>query len=194
MIAETLRQRRSGQRGAVRHHLRAGFMGFAGGALIIVPLALLSKGYVRVLPDLPQLPASIVAAPPPTPVARPAPVVSLELASEPLLIETPEPAAPPRIALSPQQAAEAVAENVDTARALIERGEILRARELLAADAATSSPEAAFLLAETYDPNVLAARNLAGVEADVAKAKRHYTSALIGEIGTARQRLLALEQ
>jgi TPR repeat protein len=51
----------------------------------------------------------------------------------------------------------------------------------------------AFALAETYDPNMLAAWGTRGVAADVAKAKALYGEALERGVARARRRLEALQ-
>jgi hypothetical protein len=59
----------------------------------------------------------------------------------------------------------------------IENGDVTGARELLASTDVTPSGPIAFALAETYDPNMLAAWGTRGVSADVNKAKSLYFKA-----------------
>jgi hypothetical protein len=79
------------------------------------------------------------------------------------------------------------------ARRRIALGEVLEGRKLLAQLASSGDTEAVFALAETYDPNILAAWALQGVEADVGKARLFYSMALSRGLKKAQQRLLALD-
>jgi hypothetical protein len=71
----------------------------------------------------------------------------------------------------------------------IETGDINGARELLVAVEGTAPGPAAFALAETYDPNMLAAWGTRGIAADVAKAKALYSRALDHGVSRAQMRL-----
>jgi hypothetical protein len=71
----------------------------------------------------------------------------------------------------------------------IEGGDINGAREILVAVEGTAPGPAAFALAETYDPNMLAAWGTRGVSADVAKAKALYIRALDLGVSRAQMRL-----
>ena len=53
-------------------------------------------------------------------------------------------------------------------------------------------PEAIMALAETYDPNMLAAWGIRDVEADVERARQLYERALRAGVTTARSRLEGL--
>jgi hypothetical protein len=75
----------------------------------------------------------------------------------------------------------------------IESGDVLGARELLGAPDSQVHGLVAFALAETYDPNMLAAWGTRGVAADVAKAKALYGEALERGVARARRRLEALQ-
>jgi hypothetical protein len=75
----------------------------------------------------------------------------------------------------------------------IENGDVTGAREVLAgADDGAQGP-VSFVLAETYDPNMLAAWGSRGVAADVARAKALYRRALANGVATAQHRLEALK-
>lgn len=63
------------------------------------------------------------------------------------------------------------------ARQRVESGDIAGARELLSNGEEGSQGAAVFALAETYDPNMLAAWGTRGVAADVAKARALYRKA-----------------
>ena len=75
----------------------------------------------------------------------------------------------------------------------IESGDITGARELLASAEVQSIGQASFALAETYDPNMLAAWGTRGAVADVAKARALYAKALNLGVGRAMVRLEGLK-
>jgi len=75
----------------------------------------------------------------------------------------------------------------------IESGDIAGARDLLAGSEVQSVGQASFALAETYDPNMLAAWGSRGVAADVAKAKALYRKALNLGVSNAQSRIDALK-
>lgn len=68
---------------------------------------------------------------------------------------------------------------LDEARRRIDAGDILGARDALATAAAARSPRALFAMAETYDPNLLAAWGIRGVAADAERARALYTASLL---------------
>ena len=75
----------------------------------------------------------------------------------------------------------------------VENGDVTGAREMLAAAEEGSQGSVSFALAETYDPNMLAAWGSRGVAADVAKARALYRKALNLGVATAQNRLDALK-
>lgn len=79
------------------------------------------------------------------------------------------------------------------ARELVRSGAILEARRALTAPELADRGEALFMLAETYDPNVLAAIGAIGVAAEADRARRHYASARDRGVTAAASRLEALE-
>ena len=81
---------------------------------------------------------------------------------------------------------------LDDARRLIGEGDFRTARSVLEDQAVAGMPDARFLLAETYDPNYLAARGVRTVRAEVPRAIELYRLALDGGIEAARQRISAL--
>lgn len=85
-----------------------------------------------------------------------------------------------------------LATRLEVARGLILDGDVLAARAVLAEAALGSVPEAAYVLAETYDPNVLAALGITDIKAEVELARLFYERALGGGVIPARQRLEAL--
>lgn len=68
-------------------------------------------------------------------------------------------------------------ETIVEARTLLADGEVLAARALLAKTVAARDPEGLFLMAETYDPNILAAHRARGVGADTERARGLYRAA-----------------
>jgi hypothetical protein len=116
--------------------------------------------------------------------AEPAPAqpisVSASAAGEAGNVEPP--AAPP--AASPE-----AARLMERARLLLELGDIVTARAALERAAESGSPQAAFALAETYDPVVLSAWGAVGTRGDPAKAQQLYARAAAGGVETARDRL-----
>lgn len=82
---------------------------------------------------------------------------------------------------------------LEAARARVASGDVVGGRKLLAQLASSGDAPAMFLLAETYDPNILAAWAMQGVAADVGKARLFYAMALSQGPEMARGRLSALD-
>ncbi len=82
---------------------------------------------------------------------------------------------------------------VGEAAILIGQGDIAGARERIQAADPDANPPALLALAETFDPNMLAAWAVKGVHADVDRARLLYQRALSSGVAKARQRLEALE-
>lgn len=121
----------------------------------------------------------------PRPVAsEPATASPAVAAVRPVVVET---VAPP--VLSEAAKAEAI---IEDARRLIGDGDFRTARSKLEDQTVATLPVARFLLAETYDPNFLAARGVRSVRAEVPRAVELYREALDGGIEAARQRISAL--
>jgi len=83
--------------------------------------------------------------------------------------------------------------NLRAARDTIATGDVMLGRKLLAQLASSGDPQAMFALAETYDPNMLAAWAMQGIEADTGKARLFYSMALSQGLEAARVRLHALD-
>jgi hypothetical protein len=79
-----------------------------------------------------------------------------------------------------------------TAELLIAGGDIALARTLLEQSAAAGNPSVLFSLAETYDPNMLAAWGNRDLNADPERARGLYERAMAGGIDRARTRLQGL--
>jgi hypothetical protein len=80
------------------------------------------------------------------------------------------------------------------ASALLGQGDIGAARIVLERASDTGSARASFMLAETYDPAVLAAWGSYGARSELTKARDFYARAHAGGIQEARNRLNALPQ
>jgi hypothetical protein len=117
---------------------------------------------------------------------KPEPVATIATA------RVPEPAAAIRApeTSQPSRSEEVLAQ----AARRIESGDIAGARELLAGAEVQALGQASFALAETYDPNMLAAWGTRGAVADVAKARALYAKALNQGVGKAMMRLEGLKQ
>jgi hypothetical protein len=82
---------------------------------------------------------------------------------------------------------------LERAREMIGDGNMLRAREILGDALLADNPHGAFALAETYDPNILAATGARDVRAEVERARTLYAKALAGGVAAAENRLNALK-
>jgi len=143
---------------------------------------------------LPAAPPPVVTAPPPV---APAPVVAAPVIAPVAVVP---PAAAP-VAL-PSPTASPAARHIDSdelamlmkrAKGLLASGDIPPARLLLERAADAQEPSAAFLLAQTYDPDVLGSRDARTITPDPAAARTWYQKA--AQLGsTEAQRRLAQMQ
>jgi hypothetical protein len=201
-----------------RNQMGAALLGLAAGLMIVVPAVLWLSGWFEPQKSKPgAAPHMVAAATTDLPAAE---VRTMKVQVRPL-DRPPEAAAQyvtgsiePRAALEPsvaseQSSASALAAKMAEAQAAeartrlegmlaqaarrIENGDVTGARELLAAAEEGSPGPVAFALAETYDPNMLAAWGSRGVAADVAKAKSLYRKAHNLGVGNAQNRLDALK-
>lgn len=111
----------------------------------------------------------------------------------PVLITAPKPA--DRVAVpaaAEKDNADLVDELLNRAHGFIADGNMQRAREILSDSVLIDNPKAAFALAETFDPNILAATGAQGARAEVERARMLYGKALAGGVAAARKRLDAL--
>ncbi len=81
---------------------------------------------------------------------------------------------------------------ISRAEDLLHKGDVSSARLLLERALAGGHARAAFLLAETFDPNVLSKLGAMGLKGDAAKAREFYTQAQSLGMAQARERLEAL--
>jgi hypothetical protein len=79
------------------------------------------------------------------------------------------------------------------ARGLIEQGDISGARLVLEHALSAGSRRAAFHLAETYDPRILASWRALGIRGDANRARELYARASEGGVAGSRERLLGLK-
>ena len=188
-----------------RQQVGAAVLGLAAGLMVVVPSVLWLSGWL----GGPQTKASTARQPaaeqttgaiktadvkPVRVQVRPvertevtAQYVAATVEPRPIMIETTPPVveqvpAPPPQAEPPRPRAE---ELVAQAERRIAGGDIAGAREVLASsEAPAASGPITFALAETYDPNMLAAWGTRGVTADVTKARSLYFKAR--DLGVAR--------
>jgi TPR repeat protein len=111
----------------------------------------------------------------------------------------PPPAEPPRaetppapVAPAPTISAEENRRLLAKAASMIQQGDIASARLVLDRLTRFGDARAAFALAETFDPKMLAQWNVRGIRPDPTRAKTYYTQAARAGIGEARDRLSEL--
>jgi predicted nucleic acid-binding Zn-ribbon protein len=124
-----------------------------------------------------KAPAAVVVA------ALPDSIQPLPMTSAPPLRADPSPSPEP---------AKADDRLVSRAEELFRQGDVSGARLLLERVLASGNARGAFLLAETFDPNVLSKRGTLGLKGDAAKAREFYMQAQTLGMAQARERLEAL--
>jgi hypothetical protein len=152
-------------------------------------------------PVLPAIAPAVVSAPPP---AAPTPVVSTPPVA-PVAVAAPTAVIQPVVVgpmASPSPTASPTARRIDPdelamlmkrAKSLLASGDIPPARLLLERAADAQEPIAAFLLAQTYDPDVLRTRDARSITPDLESARTWYQKA--AQLGSAdAQRRLAQMQ
>lgn len=198
--------------GTLRDQLRAAGLGFATGLAVIVPVVLVMTGR---LGDV-SLDALIGAGEPPaerastTPAAPAKSAAQVQQRTVSTMIVPPGPVqskteAPQisRIANTPDPAPPATETTISEPKASwtsavaegkkrILDGDVLGGREVLMPAVEADEPEALMALAETYDPNMLAAWGVRDVASDVAQAKELYERAMRAGVEPAKARLEGL--
>jgi len=195
-----------------RQQLGAAALGLIAGLIVVVPAVLWLSGFLGgpqkgprpALAETPPAAKIAVADTPPAPKVTIANVSKItdirppkktdEQATERIAAAPPprrevQPEAPPPPKVDPAKAR--MEELLSKAKRRIESGDIPGARELLDAPETVSSGPLTFMLAETYDPNMLASWQTprGGVSSDAHKARALYEKALaLGEV-RAQQRL-----
>jgi hypothetical protein len=180
----------------ILRQLKAGALGLVLGLAVVVPSVLWLTGrlggqqHQEARSGGMPVAAASLTQPEPSP-QRDAAMPSIQQAeTAPVLVTTPKPVLRP-----PSEEKEAVdpaEELLARAEGLVGDGEMLLAREVLGASVLENNPKAAFALAETFDPNILAATGARGVRAEVERARTLYAKALSGGIALAQRRLDAL--
>jgi hypothetical protein len=201
-----------------RQQLGAAGLGLLAGLVVVVPAVLWLSGFLGggsqaktarhqagqdgpsvKMAEVKQVPVKVASAsttmesrlavtPPPAPVAKPDPPSSQSRAivvepppSTAAVVPAPKPVEPPRTRAD---------ELLTKAKRQIESGDIPGARDLLQNDPDTAKSAAlSFLLAETYDPNMLASWQTRGVTANPERARSLYQRAHDLGDSRAQQRL-----
>ncbi len=206
---------------ALVRHLSSAALGLTVGLAIAVPAVLWQKGRIDPVRSVANIaanfglasaaptaavvtqvrePAAAAEVPRVTPrtvlapveVGRPAAPEQATSAAAVAVLK-PVPVPPPVVEVTPVLSEAAKAEALlEDARRLMSEGDFRTARSLLEDQTVAALPAARFLLAETYDPNYLAARGVRSVRAEVPRALELYRLALDGGIEAARQRISAL--
>lgn len=205
--------------GTLRDQLRAAGFGFATGLAVIVPVVLVMTGRLGDIsfdalfgggePAGSQI-SRAAAVPEKAPVQVQQRTVSTTIitpakpsapaqapVTAPRSAEITPAAVAPAAAKAPANPAPAEpevswADAIKEGKSRIQSGDIRGGRETLLPAVAANEPEAIMALAETYDPNMLAAWGVRDVAADVEQARRLYRRALQGGVESARGRLQGL--
>ena len=119
------------------------------------------------------------------------PTAGSQIAKVPQSMEATSPEQP---AATVSQGDPEVARLMVRASALLGQGNIGAARIVLEHAAETGSAQASFMLAETYDPAILAAWGTYGTRGEATKARELYAKAHAGGIQEAKNRFDALDQ
>jgi hypothetical protein len=156
----------------------------------------LAPSVVVETPPVDALPTATVpppaAAPAPPAVPRPTSVETLK-APEPEKLAVPPavtaaPVSAPVVSLKPEEATRMLTR----AAVMIQQGDIASARLMLDRPVRAGDGRAMYLLAQTFDPKMLAQWNVRGIKPDTSRAKALYADAVKAGISEARDRLLAL--
>jgi hypothetical protein len=106
----------------------------------------------------------------------------------------PEFVALPQVAIADPQSSPEATRLMARASTLLVQGDIGAVRTVLESAAETGSARASFMLAQTYDPAILAAWGTYGTRGEVGKARELYAKAQAGGIQEAKDRFDALRQ
>ena len=187
----------------IGQNVRAAALGMLAGVAVVSAAILSLGGWLDRLhePDarLPSpLPVERNAEPPAQPQSETPPALPSTTEQPPGLSETPTRTEPAASESAPAENAPAAVEPspqavVQEAARHIGIGDVTGARGLLAGAGTDPDGLLPYTLAETYDPNMLAAWGVRGVTPDIAKAKELYEEALRLGNEQARQRLEALQ-
>jgi hypothetical protein len=212
-IPSTWRETASDDDRWFRQQLGAAALGLLAGLMVVIPSVLWLSGWLSaVKKPRPVVAAQSEMAPPEVkttevktlrvhvrPVDTPVETTQFVAASaEPRLPPEAAPVKPPvvvsaAVEIKPTELRRRSDDVLAQVQRRIEAGDVRGARELLNTAEALEPGSKAFALAETYDPNMLAAWGTRGVNADVLKAKALYAKALNSGIARAQARLDALK-
>jgi len=186
---------------AWRYHGLMALAGFAAGSCVVLPLAVWLAGAFTAATSQTAAPAlgvvrtlaSGLSTPSPALVSAPRLTDRIDRAdvgeSGPAVVSVDAIDGNPR---STRQTQAAIADPLAEALVLFRDGRVLEARKILGSADMTSRGEAVFMLAETFDPNVLAALGITGVLAETQVARRLYARARELGVAAAAQRIDAL--
>jgi len=134
------------------------------------------------------------AAPPPAEGARAVAALPVQAGRQDRASVSPPPVAEnDRVPATPTPAPGAEDRIVKRADALLRSGDVSGARLLLEHATQAGNAQAAFMLAETFDPNVLSQIGVLGIRGDAAKARELYARALSLGVRQAGERMQALK-
>jgi hypothetical protein len=173
------------------HQLKAGLLGLVLGFALVLPAVLwltgrfgdtmaTSRSVAVQKPAVAQKTEAVAAQP--VEIAPRAVASADQLAAQPVVRPDPE--------KRRQEEAEAL---LKRAQEMIGDGNMVRAREVLGDALLAENPRGLFALAETYDPNILAATGARDVRAEVERARMLYAKALAAGVAAAENRLNALK-
>ena len=192
-----------------RREGRAALIGFGLGLALLVPIAIVMSNRLaeQAPPHIDTVTAGVVQALVPLSVTvddvgikttrRPT-QASSGIQLSPVSPATAAISSPPTLTIEPvskpaEPVSTAASDRLIEGRELIAKGDIEAARRLLQQGAVEGNPQYLMALAETFDPNMLAAWSARGAAADVLRARALYQSALVQGENKARQRLEALD-
>jgi hypothetical protein len=167
--------------------LTAGLIGFVLGLAMVIPTVLWLTGHFGAVKPTSGLATALADRD-----IKPRATASAATASAPVLVATPQPVARPAAAAADNFAQAEIESLLKRAKEMISEGNMVRARQILDDRLLADNPQAAYALAETFDPNILAATGAREVRAEVERARTLYGKALAGGVEAARNRLQAL--
>lgn len=172
--------------GAISPVLAGGLVGLGAGLVVTLGLYIASGGSTSAVWPAVTVPVVQASAGlPTTPIAdKPVAAKPVATAVRTIAVTTTE---------ERTVAADDSRDDLKLAERLIAQGDISGARKILAQVAASGMPQALLALAETYDPNVLAAWGVRSAEADSERARHLYQGALVAGVEQARRRLETLD-
>ncbi len=175
------------------HHAMAGLMGLSGGLVLVIPAVLWITGHLPFGGASAPI-AAVQAVAPTKPEVTDPPVMrvrTIGVEATDSASTTPKMWASSTASLVPSATAQNDAQ-LSAARDHVRAGNITAARKLLERREMTERGDALFLLAETWDPNVLAALGIRSATAEPNTARKLYEAAGAKGIAAARQRIEAL--